>query len=193
VYRLSHQTLILEPGAGTLVQACHDFGRSTARQAPTQHVHKQLMIAIPLACAIKRDDEQIRTFKFVEQYLTIGLMRIRMLTEQHRITERGTHPVENTGLEQEGQQMAWQVIDHFFGQIVDHKLFDRAPGQALEALGFSSPRRRGLLTAVFASLALLAYFPLFALVSGQPLALRDGWQWIALGVLLQGGIAEELV
>jgi membrane protease YdiL (CAAX protease family) len=35
--------------------------------------------------------------------------------------------------------------------------------------------------------------PLLALVSGQTLALREGWLWIAFGVLLQGGIAEELL
>ena len=54
-------------------------------------------------------------------------------------------------------------------------------------------RRRGLVAALLASLVLLAYFPLVALVSGQSLTLRDGWLWIAFGVLLQGGIAEELL
>ena len=41
--------------------------------------------------------------------------------------------------------------------------------------------------------ALLAYFPIFTLASGQPVALRAGWPWIAIGVLLQGGVAEELL
>jgi membrane protease YdiL (CAAX protease family) len=49
------------------------------------------------------------------------------------------------------------------------------------------------LTALLVSLALLAYFPIVTLVTGQALALRDGWLWIALGVLLQGGVAEELL
>jgi membrane protease YdiL (CAAX protease family) len=77
--------------------------------------------------------------------------------------------------------------------LVERWLFGRTAWQALGALGFRRPRRLGLLIALLASLALLAYFPLFALVSGQPLSLRDGWLWIAFGVLLQGGIAEELL
>jgi membrane protease YdiL (CAAX protease family) len=77
--------------------------------------------------------------------------------------------------------------------LVERLLFGKAPRQALAALGFGRPARRGLLTALLASLALLAYFPLFALVSGQPLDLHDGWLWIVMGVLLQGGIAEELL
>ena len=77
--------------------------------------------------------------------------------------------------------------------LVERLLFGRTPRQALRALGFGRPTRRGLLAALLASLALLAYVPIFALVTGQPVALRDGWLWIALGIFLQGGIAEELL
>jgi len=77
--------------------------------------------------------------------------------------------------------------------LVERLLFGIASRQALGALGFGRPSGRGLLAALFISLALLAFFPFFARVSGQPLALRDGWLWIAFGVLLQGGIAEELL
>jgi membrane protease YdiL (CAAX protease family) len=77
--------------------------------------------------------------------------------------------------------------------LVERLLFGRTPRQALGALGFGRPTRRGLLAALLASLALLAYVPIFALVTGQPVALRDGWLWIAIGVFLQGGIAEELL
>jgi membrane protease YdiL (CAAX protease family) len=77
--------------------------------------------------------------------------------------------------------------------LVERLLFGRMARQALGALGFGRPSRRGLLAALLVSLALLLYFPIFTLVSGQPLTLRDGWPWIALGVFLQGGIAEELL
>jgi membrane protease YdiL (CAAX protease family) len=77
--------------------------------------------------------------------------------------------------------------------LVERLLFGRTPRQSLGALGLGRPSRRGLLAALLASLALLAYFPIFVLVSGQPLTLRDSWPWVALGVLLQGGIAEELL
>jgi membrane protease YdiL (CAAX protease family) len=77
--------------------------------------------------------------------------------------------------------------------LVERLLFGRIPRQALGALGLGRPSGRGLLAALLVSLALLAYFPIFALVNGQPLTLRDGWLWIAVGVLLQGGVAEELL
>jgi len=77
--------------------------------------------------------------------------------------------------------------------LVERLLFARSPSQALVALGFGCPRGRGLLTALLVSLALLIYFPILGLVSGQPLGLRAGWPWIAIGVVLQGGIAEELL
>jgi membrane protease YdiL (CAAX protease family) len=77
--------------------------------------------------------------------------------------------------------------------LVERWLFATSPQRALAGLGFGRPSRRGLLAALLASLALLAYLPIFARVTGQPLTLRDGWYWIAIGVLLQGGIAEELL
>lgn len=77
--------------------------------------------------------------------------------------------------------------------LVERRLFGIAPRHAFAALGFGWPSLRGLLAALLASLVLLAYLPLFILVTGQPLTLRVGWPWIALGVLLQGGIAEELL
>jgi membrane protease YdiL (CAAX protease family) len=77
--------------------------------------------------------------------------------------------------------------------IVERLLYAVPPQQALAALGLGRPAARSLLAALLAGLALLAYLPVLALATGQPLALRDGWAWIALGVFLQGGIAEELL
>jgi membrane protease YdiL (CAAX protease family) len=77
--------------------------------------------------------------------------------------------------------------------LVEWLLFGRSPRQALGAFGLGRPSRRGLLAALLASLALLVYVPIFVLVTGQPVTLREGWLWIALGVFLQGGIAEELL
>lgn len=77
--------------------------------------------------------------------------------------------------------------------LVERLLFGRSPRQALGALGLGRPSRRGLLVALLVSLALLAYVPIFVFVTGQPVTLREGWLWIALGVFFQGGIAEELL
>ncbi len=77
--------------------------------------------------------------------------------------------------------------------LIERWLFATPLRPALAGLGFGRPSRRGLLATLLASLALLTYLPIFARVTGQPLTLRDGWHWIAIGVLLQGGIAEELL
>ena len=77
--------------------------------------------------------------------------------------------------------------------LVERLLFATPPRQAFAALGFGRPSFRGLLAALLASLVLLAYLPIFAGVTGQPLTLRDGWPRIVLGVVLQGGIAEEVL
>lgn len=77
--------------------------------------------------------------------------------------------------------------------LTEWLLFGQQPRQVLAALGFGQPRVSGLLAGLFTSMALLAYFPIFALASGQPLTLRAEWPAVAFGVLLQGGVAEELL
>lgn len=74
---------------------------------------------------------------------------------------------------------------------VEFGLFRARPGDALSALGLRAPNRRGTLAALALGAALLAYFPLFALVTGNGVRLVDSWPWLALGIFAQAGIAEE--
>jgi membrane protease YdiL (CAAX protease family) len=68
----------------------------------------------------------------------------------------------------------------------------RAPfGECLRALGLGSPARRALVASVALSLGLLACLPLLARHAGVALDLREGAAWLALGMLAQGGVAEE--
>jgi membrane protease YdiL (CAAX protease family) len=70
----------------------------------------------------------------------------------------------------------------------------RAPLRAcLVALGLSAPPARALLAAAALVAALIACLPLLAALTGVELALRPGAAWLALGMLAQGGIAEELL
>jgi membrane protease YdiL (CAAX protease family) len=61
----------------------------------------------------------------------------------------------------------------------------------LRALGLAAPAGRALAAAAALSVALLACVPLLARFAGVELALRDGAAWLALGMLAQGGVAEE--
>jgi len=78
--------------------------------------------------------------------------------------------------------------------LVIERLLTRAPLRScFFALGLGAPRRSALLAAVVLSVALLASLPLLAALSGVELALRGGAAWLALGMFLQGGAAEEVL
>jgi membrane protease YdiL (CAAX protease family) len=61
------------------------------------------------------------------------------------------------------------------------------------ALGFRAPASRALLAAVALSAILLACIPLLAVATGSTLELRDGAAWLAFGMFVQGGVAEEVL
>lgn len=61
----------------------------------------------------------------------------------------------------------------------------------LRALGLRVPGGRALAAGAALSLALLACLPLLARIVGAELELRNGAAWLALGMLAQGGVAEE--
>lgn len=61
------------------------------------------------------------------------------------------------------------------------------------ALGLGPSTLRALVAAVALSLALLACLPLLAALTNVELALRPNAAWLALGMLAQGGVAEEVL
>src|SRR5262245_13505574 len=76
--------------------------------------------------------------------------------------------------------------------VLAERWLTHAPLQAcLTALGFRTPPARALLAAVAVSAVLLACLPLLAAMTDTQLVLRTGAAWLALGMLAQGGIAEE--
>lgn len=78
--------------------------------------------------------------------------------------------------------------------LVSERLLTRAPLRScFFALGLGAPARSALLAAVALSAALLASLPLLATMSGVEPALRGGAGWLALGMFLQGGVAEEVL
>lgn len=61
------------------------------------------------------------------------------------------------------------------------------------ALGLRAPTSRALLAAVGVGTALLTSLPVLAALTGMELALRPGAAWLALGMLAQAGVAEEVL
>jgi membrane protease YdiL (CAAX protease family) len=78
--------------------------------------------------------------------------------------------------------------------VLAERWLTRAPLRScLVALGLGAPAVRALLAAVAVSAVLLACLPLLARFTGMELALRAGAPWLALGMLAQGGVAEEVL
>jgi membrane protease YdiL (CAAX protease family) len=79
------------------------------------------------------------------------------------------------------------------GVAVERVLFGMGAVPAMRRLGLKVPGITGLIAATVLSAALLAFFPVYALVAGVSMSLRDGWFWLVPGLFAQGGIAEEAV
>jgi membrane protease YdiL (CAAX protease family) len=77
--------------------------------------------------------------------------------------------------------------------LAEHLLTRATLRSCVVALGLAAPTARALLAAVALSAALLACLPLLAALKDVELALRAGAASLALGMLAQGGIAEEVL
>jgi membrane protease YdiL (CAAX protease family) len=72
-------------------------------------------------------------------------------------------------------------------------LSQQKPGAAASALGLRWPKRAALVWTLVLAAGLLAYFPVFAMATGARLELLPGAALLAIGMIAQGGLAEEVV
>jgi membrane protease YdiL (CAAX protease family) len=77
--------------------------------------------------------------------------------------------------------------------VVERLLFKTGLRQAARRLGLGYPNPRVMAVALLVCLILLAFFPLFSLVTGAPVTVRSDWLWLVLGLFAQHGLAEELL
>jgi membrane protease YdiL (CAAX protease family) len=77
--------------------------------------------------------------------------------------------------------------------LVERLLFKTGVRRAAQRLGLGYPDSRAMGLALLISLVLLAFYPLFSLVTGAQVSLRGDWLWLALGLFAQHGLAEELL
>jgi membrane protease YdiL (CAAX protease family) len=77
--------------------------------------------------------------------------------------------------------------------VAEMGLFKETLPQALRILGIGRPDGGALRLALLLLLPVIAFFPIFSLLSGMPLALNANWPWIVLAVILYNGINEELM
>jgi membrane protease YdiL (CAAX protease family) len=72
-------------------------------------------------------------------------------------------------------------------------LFKHTLPQAWRGLGFGRLDRRTLIVTTLVSGLMVAFYPIFAWITGAPLALHDNWLWLLVGIFAQHGIGEEVV
>lgn len=72
-------------------------------------------------------------------------------------------------------------------------LFTKTRKEAVLGLGLGAPRLRGILAALAVSALMLLAYPIFLLIYGGGVSIYPGAAWLALGIFLQGGLAEEVI
>jgi membrane protease YdiL (CAAX protease family) len=63
--------------------------------------------------------------------------------------------------------------------------------KALSDIGVTRFNWAGIRVAVIYLLPLIAFYPVFSLLTNTPLALQPGWQWRVLSALVVNGLVEE--
>ena len=79
----------------------------------------------------------------------------------------------------------------FIAVLFERKAFKHDTAQGLQAIGYGKPNPRAILVAVIIGLIMLAFFPIFVLVTGAQITLKTNWLWILVGAIALNGIGEE--
>jgi membrane protease YdiL (CAAX protease family) len=77
--------------------------------------------------------------------------------------------------------------------VIERLLAGKSLRESVADLGLHAPSARAALWSLALGGALLLFYPVFALASGAQLALRPDWVMLAVGMVAQGGVAEEVV
>ncbi|MFT3806303.1 type II CAAX prenyl endopeptidase Rce1 family protein [Arenimonas sp.] len=90
-------------------------------------------------------------------------------------------------------EAGWAVLILVVGALllVERWLHGRPARDAWRALGFGRPSWRAICAALFVLVLVGAGFAFIVRQCGVGLRLIDAWPWLALGMFLQGGLAEE--
>ena len=75
--------------------------------------------------------------------------------------------------------------------LFERQAFKHAAAEGLRAIGYGRPNPRAILVAAIIGLIMLAFFPIFSLMTGAQIALKAGWLWILVGAIALNGIGEE--
>ena len=80
-------------------------------QVRMENIGKEVVIAIPLALVVQRNDKQVASLQGLQQHFAFFLTG-------DGIAQRAAQPVENGGLEQEAADRFGLTLQNLFDQIV---------------------------------------------------------------------------
>ena len=75
--------------------------------------------------------------------------------------------------------------------LLERQAFKHNSAQGRQALGYGPPNPHAILAAAIIGVIMLAFFPVFSLVTGAQVTLKANWWWILLSAIALNGIGEE--
>ena len=108
---LGRLAVLLVPRARPPVQVRHLAGL-LVEQPRLQHVGEELVVAIPPAAVIERDQEQVPPIQRLQHGLAATL-------PGDGIAQRTAQPTQDRGLQQEGLDTFGLTLQHLLAQVVD--------------------------------------------------------------------------
>jgi membrane protease YdiL (CAAX protease family) len=75
--------------------------------------------------------------------------------------------------------------------LFERRAFKHSAAEGLRVIGFGRPNPRAVLVAAIIGLVMLAFFPIFSLITGAHITLKPNWLWILVGAIALNGIGEE--
>ena len=104
-------TVLVVPAAGPAMQI-GDFLGPLIEQAGLQHVREQVVVAVPVAPVVQRDQEQVRAVQLLEGDLAV-------MSAGHGVAQRAAQPVQQTGAQKKGADLFGLPRQHLLNQVVD--------------------------------------------------------------------------
>ena len=109
--RVRDQAASGEPGAGALMQIRHLFG-VLGEQTCVEHVGEQVVVAVPGALGVERDNEEVSPLEVRQRPRALG-------AAGDGVAQRAVEPVEDGGAEQEVANLRGLPGKNLVGQVVD--------------------------------------------------------------------------
>ena len=101
-------------------------------QATTQHLGKEVVVAIPVPLVVKGDKKEIGPFQVVQHRLSSCLFG-------HLITQGTAQALQDAGLQEEGLDLRGLQRKHFLTEVVKHEAVAAAKGSEERGDIASSP------------------------------------------------------